>query len=122
MAARPQKEKVLSNATFFNPIFPKPLIHNTNPTRPHCHFYMSDSTPGLASPELHRRLTYRLDAELHGLHVELDGLVSVGLLVLLEGLGDQEVGSLQVHLLPGLQRVATLCLDCGQRVGIGLRI
>ena len=60
-------------------------------------------------------MPHRLDAQLHSLSVQLNGLVPVALLVLLEGLGDQEVGSLQVDLLLGLQRVAALSLNCGLR-------
>ena len=60
-------------------------------------------------------MPHRLDAQLHSLSVQLNGLVPVALPVLLEGLGDQEAGSLQVDLLPGLQRVAALSLNCGLR-------
>lgn len=59
--------------------------------------------------------TYCVYAQLHSLSVQFNGLVVISLLVLLEGLGDQEVGSLQVHMLPGLQRVALLGLNWGQR-------
>lgn len=56
------------------------------------------------------RESHRFYAQLHGLSVQLDGFVVIPLLVLFEGLRDQEVGALQVHLLPRLQRVAPLCL------------
>lgn len=54
--------------------------------------------------------SHRLDAQLHRLRVQLHGLLVVPLLVLLEGLRDQEVSALQVQLLPGLERVAPLSL------------
>ena len=57
------------------------------------------------------RRAYHLDAQLHSLGVQLDGLVTVPLLVLLERLGHQEVSPLQVHLLPALQWVNALPLD-----------
>ena len=62
---------------------------------------------------------YRLNAQLHSLSVQLDGFIVVSLLVFLKGLSDQEVGPLHVHLLPGLQRVALLCLDWGERFRAG---
>lgn len=54
---------------------------------------------------------HRINAKLHSLSVQFNGFIIISLLVFLEGLGDQEVGTLQVHLLPGLQWVTLLCLD-----------
>lgn len=58
---------------------------------------------------------YRLNAQLHSLSVQFDGFIIISLLVFLKSLGDQEVGTLKVHLLPGFQWVALLGLDWGQR-------
>lgn len=60
---------------------------------------------------------YRLNAQFHSLSVQFNGFVVISLLVFLKGLSDQEVGTFQVHLLPGLQGVALLCLDWGQQSG-----
>lgn len=49
--------------------------------------------------------TDRLNAQLHRLSVQLNRLVVVSFLVFLKSLSNQEVGSLQIHLLPGLQGV-----------------
>lgn len=59
-----------------------------------------------------------MDTELHGLGVELDGLVAILLFILLEGLCDQEVGPLQIQLVLRLQWVTTLGLDCRVQVQI----
>lgn len=71
--------------------------------------------------ENERGKTYSADAQLHSLSVQFDGFVVIPLLVFFESLGDQEVGTLQVHLLPRLQRVALLGLTWRQRVMKGLR-
>lgn len=65
--------------------------------------------------QLERVKIYRLNAQFHSLSVQFNGFIIIFLLIFLKGLSDQEVGTLQVHLLPGLQGVALLCLDWGQR-------
>lgn len=62
-----------------------------------------------------QRETYTGDAELHSLSVQFNGFIVVSLLIFFKGLRDQEVGALQVHLLPGLQRVVLLSLAWSQR-------
>lgn len=55
---------------------------------------------------------YRLNAQLHSLSVEFNGFIIISFLVFLKGLSDEEVGAFEVQLLPGLERVALLGLDC----------
>lgn len=59
--------------------------------------------------------TYSVNTQLHSLSVQFNGFIIISLLVLLKGLGDQEVGTLQVHLLPWLQRVIVLRLAWSPR-------
>lgn len=59
-----------------------------------------------------------MDTELHGLGVELDGLIAILLFILLKGLCNQEVGPLQIQLVLCLQWVTTLGLDCRVEVQI----
>ncbi|MEQ2196892.1 hypothetical protein XENOCAPTIV_017169, partial [Xenoophorus captivus] len=50
---------------------------------------------------------------LHSLSVEFYSFIIVPFLIFLKGLGNQEVGTLQIHLVVGFQRVTLLGLDWG---------
>lgn len=58
-----------------------------------------------------KKQKYRLNAQLHSLSVQFYSFIIIPLLIFLKGLGNQEVGTLQIYLVAGFQRVALLGLD-----------